>query len=694
MLESFFNPKSIAVIGASNKPGKVGNDVMINLVKSYKGKIYPINTNNEVIEGLKTLPTIADLPEVPELAIIVIPAKFVPEVLEECGKVGCPNVIIITAGFKEAPGKSGAELEKKLAEIKKKYGMRILGPNCLGYINTSVPINASFARSFSKKGSLAFISQSGALGTAVLDMAAAQQIGLSYFVSIGNKVDINEIDMFEYLAGHKKTKAIMAYLENIVDGEKFINVSRRITKKKPIILLKSGRTEKGSAAVSSHTGSLAGSEQAYSAAFRQAGIIEVDDVEDFFDFAKAFSLQQLPEGNRVAIVTNAGGPGILVTDLLPRYGLELAGLSDITVKELADNCPSCANIHNPIDILGDAEADRYKIGLNTAIIDPNVDCVIVVLTPQKMTQIKETAELVGQLNKKTKKTIIACFMGEKEIAKNFSIFKKYSLPCYNYPLQAVKVLGKMLEYKKWKDEKLVEPEKNKLIGEAGAISSAKKILSGSAMTESEAREILSGFDFPLHKAKTVKNKAEAIEFAESSKCYPVALKVVSAQIVHKSDVGGVKLNIKNSEELGQAIDEMIKAISVNQSEAVIEGFLVGEMISGKEIILGMKRDPQFGTVIMCGMGGIYTEAFKDLAFGIASLTRSDARKMVESLKVYTLLKGVRGEPACDIEALINLIMKFADFSLLFPQIKEIDFNPVMVLAKGKGVKIVDVRLMA
>jgi len=693
MLESFFHPKSIALIGASNKPGKVGNDVMINLVKHFKGTIFPVNTNDETIEGLKTFRSISDIPEVPELAVIVIPSKFVPEVMEECGKVGCKNVVVISAGFKEAPGTEGAELEKKLIEIKNKYNLRVLGPNCLGYITSTPPVDASFARSFPKKGGVAFMSQSGALGTAVLDMAQAQQLGLSYFASIGNKMDINEIDMLEYFAADKKTKSIMAYLENIVDGVEFINVARRITKKKPVILLKSGKTEKGSQAVSSHTGSLAGAAQAYSAAFKQSGVIEVEDVEDFFDFGKAFSLQQLPQGNRVAIVTNAGGPGILVTDLLPKYGLELANLKPGTTECLKGNCPSCANTHNPIDILGDADANRYAIALDAAVHDENVDCIIVVLTPQKSTQIKETAELIGKVNKKTKKTIIACFMGEKEIVKNYPIFRKYSLPQYNYPKQAVKVLGEMWNYANWKKKKIDEPRGNQFEGKTEAITKAKKILSQPSVTESEAREILAGFDFPLHKAKTVKDAKEAVEFAESSNCYPLALKVVSPQIIHKSDVGGVKLNIKNAPELEQAIADMIKKISVNQPEAVIEGFLVGEMISGNEVIIGLKRDPQFGSLMMVGMGGTYTEIFKDITFRVAPITKEDAHQMLEELKIYKLLKGARGAKPGDIDALVDLIVKVADFSLLFTTIKEIDFNPIMVREAGKGCVIVDTRFL-
>jgi len=690
-LEVFFNPKSIAVIGASNHSGKVGNDIINNVKKNFSGQIFPINPKETEIIGLPAFAQINQLPVVPDLTIIVIPAAAVPAEVEAAAQYGCQNFIIISAGFKET-GQAGQDLENQLKQLKEKYHLRILGPNCLGYISSSPKINASFSAIFPKTGNIAFISQSGALGTAILDLAQAQQVGFSYFVSFGNKADINELDLLEYFSDHKKTKVIMVYLENITNGQKFIELCQKITKKKPIIILKAGKTEKGSQAVSSHTGVLAGSSQAYSAAFKQCGVIEADDVEDFFDLAKGLSRQKPPAGNRVAIITNAGGPGVIMTDLLPRFGLEAAELSLEIKEKLKANLPVAANINNPVDILGDALADRYGFALETVLPDDNIDAGIVVLTPQKSTPIKAAAETIGKIAKQINKPVIACFIGGKEVNKFPVVFRKYSLPQYNYPLSAVRALSQMLNYKHWQEEKLAPSAVNQFSGSEQARNSAAQFLAAANLTENIAREILMPFDFPLHQAKMVKTADEAVAFAQSIG-YPVALKIVSPQIIHKSDVGGVKVDIKNNEDLKQAIEAMNKKVVQAVPDAKIDGYLVGEMVNGFPIILGVKRDQQFGSLIMLGLGGIYTEVFKDVAFRLAPLSQTEAFKMIRELKVYPLLSGSRGQKPLDINALADLLVKLADFSLLFPQIKEIDFNPVMVLEAGSGCKIVDVRMV-
>lgn len=689
-LETFFHPKSVAVIGASNKKGKVGNDILLNLKKTFKGDIYPINLDEVKIEGLKAYPSILKAPKNIDLAIIAIPSQFVAAMVEECGRAGCKNLIIISAGFKEIGG-PGEALEKKISELRKKYKFRIMGPNCLGFIFTALPINASFANHMPARGNIAFFSQSGALGAAVLDMAVAQKLGLAYFVSIGNKVDINEIDLLHYFKDKPKVKVIQAYLENINDGQEFIRLAKTISKKKPIIILKSGKTEKGQQAVSSHTGSIAGSAQAYGAAFKQAGVIEVDEAEDFFNFAKGFSLQPLPNGNRVAIVTNAGGPGILVTDLLPANGLELAELTTETKNKLKLKLPPPASINNPIDVLGDGLADHYGLAMEAALSDKNIDAVIVVLTPQKMTQIKETAETIGRLGRKNTKPIILCFMGEEEIAKYYDIYGKYSLPQYYFPLQAVKTLAKMWEYAQHKALPLVWPKPANL-----SIYKKKKevvkIIKKESIVESDARELLLPLKFPLNKMKLAKNESELVKFAKEIG-YPVALKIVSAQVIHKSEVGGVKVSLQNEKELLSAYREMDKKIKSKFSQAKIDGYLVGEMVKGWEIIIGLKRDPQFGPMIMVGAGGIYTEVFKDVAFRLAPLTRSDAQEMIKELKIYKLFAGARGKKPLDTDSVIDLLVKLSDFSCAFPEIKEIDLNPVIVKEKGRGCLIVDVRFL-
>lgn len=678
-LKQFFSPRSIAVIGASNHQGKVGYDVMQNLLGSFKGEIIPINPKDGEVCGKKAYASIVKAPVVPELAIIVIPAAFVVQEVEACGKKGCLNLVIISSGFKEI-GAEGAVLEAKLVELSKKYKMKILGPNCLGFIATLPAVNASFAAPFDKKGNVAFLSQSGALGTAILDTAEAQKMGLSYFVSLGNKCDMNELDLLKYFVEDKKTRVIMAYLESIVDGQKFIEVAREVSKKKPIIVLKSGKTAEGGKAVSSHTGSLAGAAEVYSAAFKQAGVIEAEDVMDFFDLAEGFSYQNYPDGNRVAILTNAGGPGILLTDTLPANGLELAKLSEITKAKLKIVLPPASNINNPVDVLGDALADRYGAAFEILLKDKNIDSIIVALTPQRMTQIKETAELIGKLRKKSDKTIMLCFMGELEIVKYYQTYADYNLPQYNYPMSVVKTLGEMYEYGKWRRGKNNPAVKS--VGKPSAVLS--KIKAEGFLSENVCREILSAEKFPLHKAEFVKDAPAAISAAKSMG-YPIALKVVSNQVLHKSDAGGVKVGIKDEVELEAAIAEMAKTIPKKVKGAIIDGYIVGEMVKGQEVIIGLKRDPQFGATIMLGLGGIYTEVFKDVVFSIAPFGLDQANQMIKDLKIYPLLSGARGAMPLDIDALAELLVQFSQFALANPKIKEIDFNPVMVLPKGRGV---------
>lgn len=683
-LKQFFSPRSIAVIGASNTIGKVGYDIMQNLLNSYKGEIIPINPKDGEICGKKAYTSIAKVPAVPDLAIIVIPAAAVLKEVESCGKKGCRNLVIISSGFKEV-GSEGAELETKLVELAQKYKMRILGPNCLGYIATSPAVNASFAAPFDKKGNVAFLSQSGALGTAILDTAEAQKMGLSYFVSLGNKSDIGELDLLEYFAEDKKTKVILAYLESISDGQKFIETARRVSKKKPIIVLKSGKTAEGGRAVSSHTGSLAGAAEVYSAAFKQAGVIEAEDVMDFFNLAEGFSYQNYPTGNRVAILTNAGGPGILLTDTLADNGLQLAKLSDATQAKLKKALPPASNIYNPVDVLGDALADRYGAAFEILLQDKNIDSIIVALTPQRSTQIKETAEIIGRLRKKTDKTIMLCFMGELEIVKYYQTYADNNLPQYNFPLAAVKALGEMYAYGQWRRGKNDAPAK--LSGKPSAALS--KIKGEGFLPENVCREILSAEKFPLHQAAFVKSETEAVAAAKKIG-YSLALKVVSAQVIHKSDAGGVKIGINDEAELVAAVSEMARTIPKKVKGAVIDGYIIGEMVKGTEVIIGLKRDPQFGAVVMLGLGGIYTEIFKDVVFRVAPFSREEAMRMISELKIYPLLTGARGAKPLDIAALADLLVKFAIFAQANPRIKEIDFNPVMVLERG--VKIVDTRM--
>ncbi|MFA5021588.1 MAG: acetate--CoA ligase family protein [Patescibacteria group bacterium] len=689
-LEVFFHPKSVAVIGASAQKGKVGNDVILNLINSFSGPIYPVNLKDSEIEGLTAYPSILKIKDQVDLAIIVIPSQFVADALIECAKKNCKNVVIISSGFKET-GPSGQALEEKILQIAKKFELRILGPNCLGYISNFVAINASFAAQNPLPGNIAFVSQSGALGTAILDKALAQKIGIGYFISIGNKADINEIDLLEYLAAETKVKVIMMYLEEIKDGRQFMKVASRISKKKPIIIFKAGKTEQGQKAVSSHTGSIAGSAKAYNVAFCQSGIIEAEGVDEFFSYAKGFSFQTLPTKNRIAVITNAGGPGIIMTDLIMDSGMQLAKLTSTTMQGIKNKLPAAASVANPIDILGDAKADRYGLALDLAMKDENVDCAIVVLTPQKMTEIDKTAEAISVVDAKTDKTILLCFMGEESIAKHYSIYHKYSLPQFDSPSQTVKVINKMWQYYQWQQKPVVEIKPNDL-SKYKEKKEVKAILNKDILTEVDVQKLLSPLNFPFGQTGLIKNEKEAIKVAKKIG-YPLALKVVSPEIIHKSDVGGVKIGIKDDLGLTTALADMAKQLKVKVPQAKIEGYLISEMVKGFEIILGVKQDPQFGPLLMVGAGGIYTEIFKDVAFRLAPINKEQALMMIKELKIYPVLAGARGQKVLDIDALAEVLVKLSDFAYQFPEIKEIDFNPVMLLEKGKGAKIVDARFI-
>ncbi len=689
-LDLFFKPKSVAIIGASAETGKVGNDVLLNVINSFKGKIYPINPAGGQMSGLTVYKSILEVPEPVDFAIIIVPAKFVLDVLEQCGQKKCLNVIVISAGFKEV-GPAGKELEDRLIEILRKYQMNLLGPNCLGFISTHLPLNASFGDEFKFIGNIAFVSQSGALGTAVMDKALAQKIGLGYFFSVGNKAGIDEISLLEYFENDEQIKVIMMYLEEIKNGKEFMKIVSRISTKKPVIILKSGKTEAGQKAVSSHTGSLAGSAQSYSTAFAQCGVIEAKEAEDFFNLAKAFSLQPLPKGNRVGIVTNAGGPGILVTDLLPEYGLKLANLDEATKSALRQVLPPAASVSNPVDILGDGKAERYASAVKSVIDDKNADSVLVLLTPQKMTEVEKTAEAIGEIAKGQSKPVILCFLGEKNITKAYDVFAQYSLPYFDWPKAAVSALSRMYDYS-LSQKKSFGLSKPLDLNSYKQKKNVQLVLSKDRLTEADCRDLLLPLKFPLHKAGLAKTEKEALAIAKKVG-YPVAVKVVSPDIVHKSDMGGVKIGLKNPKELKAGLAEMKKTLNKKAKGAQIDGYLVGEMVKGLEIILGVKQDPQFGPLVMVGAGGIYTEIFKDVAFGIAPFSLAQAKEIVSQLKIYKMFLGARGQKPLDLDAVANLLVKLGDFALQFPEINEIDFNPVMVKEKGKGCTVVDLRFL-
>jgi acetyltransferase len=696
-LKQFFRPGSVAVIGASTSPEKLGHAVLRNLVEGgYSdsgGKVFPINPSADEILGLRAFANVSEVEDDIDLAVIVIPYPIVPKALRDCGEKGIKAVIVITAGFREA-GREGLERELELVEIAREHGIRLVGPNCLGIIDTFTPLNASFSAGMPPSGPMAFMSQSGALGTAILDWAIAGRLGMSKFVSLGNKADVSEVDLLELWADDPDSNVILMYVEGLPDGQAFIETARKVSKSKPIVALKSGITQAGSRAVSSHTGSLAGSEQAYSAAFQQAGVLRADSLQTLFDFALGFGYLPPLQGNQVAIVTNAGGPGILATDALERSGLRLAELGAECIRSLEQELPDAASAANPVDVLGDARADRYRFALRHVIQAEGVNAVLVILTPQAMTEIGATAEAIVQVAEATDIPILACFMGEARIEEGTRILEAHDVPNFPFPERAAGVLQGMLEYRESKSEPL--PQFEQFDVDRGTVAATlDRVRSEGRVTigDAEAREILVAYGLPIPEAVLAESADEAVA-AAADMGYPVVLKVASPDILHKTDVGGVKVDLENASEVRDAFDLITYRAQRYLPEARLWGCLVQKMVPpGIEILMGMNRDPQFGPLVTFGLGGIYVETLKDVSFRVAPFSRAEAEAMMEEIRAKALLDGVRGQPAADKGALIDALLRIGQLVMDFPDIMELDINPYVVYERGQGGIAVDMRLV-
>ena len=693
-LENFFHPKSVAIVGASRQKGKVGYEILSNMVAGgYEGKIFPVNRKAESIEGLTCYPDLESIGEVPDLAIIIVPAKFVLDVMQQCVKVGTKAVIIITAGFKEV-GAEGKRLEEEVFRVARRAGIRVIGPNCLGVIVTATKLNASFGGDLPAAGHTGYLSQSGALLAAILDTAKANGIGFSSLFSIGNKADVDELDLIQALAADANTKVIAGYLESITDGNAFVREAEQISHEKPILLMKSGGTAAGAKAASSHTGSLAGSETAYECMFARAGIVRCESITQQFDFAVAFANQPLPKGPSVAIITNAGGAGIMAADAIERLGLTFAKPAEETIEKLAAHLPVAANLQNPFDVLGDALADRYEFALDVVLDDPNVDTVLVLLTPQAMTEAGPTAEaIVRKAREKPNKPILACFMGAGKVDEGVGVLRDASIPQYDSPESAVTTIRAMADYVRWKarPKRVVKlfPVNRRKVESIIERHLRRHLLE---IGEAESKEILEAYGFATPKGSIATTADQAANIAEQLG-YPVVLKIWSPDILHKSDVGGVKVGLKTDQEVKDAFDLMMYRIPKKRPQADILGVLVQEMCSsGREVILGMNRDPQFGPMMMFGMGGIMVEVLKDVSFYLAPLTGEEARQMLVSTKTYQILKGVRGQEGVDIEAIAEGLQRLSQLVTEFPQIKEMDINPFVVGLPGTTPIAVDARI--
>jgi len=692
MLNELFSPKSVAVVGASRSPGKVGYDILNNLLScDFPGPVIPVNPKGGEILGQQVYTSLLDYEAEIDEVVIVVPSSFVLAAARDAIAKKAKAVVVISAGFKET-GPEGAELERELAAICKRGGARLLGPNCLGLIDTESRLNASFAGGMPAPGQIAVFSQSGALCTAMLDMAAGRHMGLSKLVSIGNKADISEVDLLTHLANDEQTKVIVGYLEDISSGDAFIKAAEAVCNVKPVIILKSGTTAAGQKAAASHTGVLAGAETAYGAAFKRSGVCRADTFEALFDFASAFSMQPPPKNDRVLIITNAGGPGTMAADAVEKAGMRVTELERNTATALRDKLPRAASVGNPIDVLGDADPERYVQALRAAQEDHEVDAILIILTPQAMTQPAATARAIAE-NLDGSKPVLVSFMGGKEVLPGRRELANANLPDYESPERAVAALKAMYDYGVWlrRPARLVTrfPVNRRRVER---IISRSQRTGRLQLSEVKAKDILKAYGFHVLPGQLTTTPEEAAEVA-SFIGFPVAMKIVSPNIIHKTDLGGVALNLSSAREVEDAFELMTLRIRRNVPDAVIEGVFVEKMADpGLEIILGMTRDPQFGPMLMFGLGGIFVEVMKDVTFYLAPITENEAIQMLKSTKSYAMLKGKRGSKEVDIPAIAGALQRISQLTTDFPEIVELDINPLIVGAIGSDPVVADGRM--
>ena len=721
-LEALFAPKSVAVIGASTKPDSLGRAVFKNILfHGYTGVVYPVNPKAKSILGVKAYPSVLDIPDEIDLAVIIVPAIAVAGVLDECGRKGVRAAIVISAGFKEI-GEEGAQRERELQQIAQRYGIALLGPNCLGIINTdpTVSLNATFAPGMPRQGNIAFISQSGALGVAALEYAQRQKIGLSKFISIGNKADLHENHLLDYLKDDPLSDVILLYVEDLEDPQGFHRLATEITserpKKIPILAIKSGRTIEGAKAATSHTGALAGSDEVYDSVFMQSGVLRVETIEELFDYAIAFAQQPLPQSNKIAIVTNAGGAGILATDAAVRHGVQLAEFTEETVKRLRELLPPTVNVANPVDMTGEPNEQRYETVVRTVLEDPNVAGVVVIAAPHILMSLENIARYIVRavreplapsplssplpqrgegMGVRVQKPVLACLMAVTDARPAIEILEEANIPHYSFPERAARALAAMARYREWVHRPRTEYKifTDVQIERAREIIARAKREGRALLLEPEAHDVLKAYGFPVLKYRLAKSEDEALQAAHEIG-YPVVLKIVSPDIAHKVDVGGVKLDIHSDAELRESYRQMLSDVQKAKPSARIAGVFVQEFIKGgKETILGLKRDPLFGPLLMFGLGGIYVEALRDVTFRIAPIRELGVQRMIRQIRGFKILEGFRGEPPSDIDAIAECLARLSQLATQLEEIVELDINPLVVLERGRGARVVDARIV-
>ncbi len=694
MLEAFYCPTSVAVIGASSDETKLGHAVLKNVLEcGYEGEVYAINPKGGEILGVQAYTSVTDVGGSVDLAVIVVPDRFVASVLEECGEKGVNGVVVITAGFRELGGE-GLKKEKELVEIVRRYDMRMLGPNCLGVIDTICPLNATFARGMPKQGEIAMMSQSGALLLAIHDWAIGEGVGFSRFISLGNKADIDETDLLKLWDDDPHTKVIVAYLEGIADGPHFMEIAEHVGKETPIIAIKAGTSDAGARAVSSHTGTLAGSERAYEAAFKQAGITRADSVEELFHYAHAFSEARPITGDRIAVVSNAGGAAIMATDALDRANLRLASFQRETIELLQEELPPGSNALNPVDVRGDADDERYRKALDTVLRDENVDGVIAILIPQALTRVEETAHVITDVVRQSEKPVLSCFMGKNVAEKGLQVLRQSKIPNYSYPEPAVEAMRAMVDRWRWlerppRQSERLEADREQVEHTLAMVREEGRLKVGDA----ESRQIMQAYGIAIPQSELAHDSDHAVAIAEKIG-YPVVMKIASPDILHKTDIGGVKLNLMSAGDVRDTFDLLMYRANRYMPEAEVWGALVQEMVpQGREVLVGINRDPQFGPLLVLGLGGIYVEVLKDVSFRIAPIARWEAEEMIGELKSSPLLRGQRGESPSDLDAIVDCMLRVSQLAVDFPEIVELDINPLMVQEEGRGAVALDMRLV-
>lgn len=699
-LHKIFKPRSVAVIGASDTEGSVGFAVASNFARGeYEGTSYFVNPRKTEILGRKCYPSIGAVPETVDLAIIATPAKTVAGVVDECGRAGVKGAIILSAGFKET-GPEGKALETEILEVARKYRLRIVGPNCLGVIRPDLHLNATFLAKVPKPGTVAFLSQSGALGSAILDVAIHENVGFSSFVSVGSMIDVDFGDLIDYFGSDPNTRSILMYVEGITQARKFMSAARHFARAKPIVVVKAGRFRESARAVASHTGALSGEDLIYDSAFKRAGIVRVEEIADLFSAAEVLSTQPLPEGNRLAIITNAGGPGIMTSDALLARGGKLAELSAATLARLNAALPPFWSHGNPIDLIGDAGPERYRAALEACLSDDGVDGILLLLTAQAMIdplRVAETVVEVVRTNPHRPKTILASFMGRSKVVAANAFFAAHQIPTYSSPEQAVRTYMTMHQYRR-NIELLYETPEELPVDSAPPKRPIAVILQRAAaegrdaLTEEEAKRLLKYYGIPVVPTEVATTANEAAARARQFG-FPVVLKILSPDILHKSDVGGVALDLGSEEDVRREFEALLARAKAARPNARIDGVTVQPMVprGGYELILGGKTDPLFGPVVLFGMGGVGVELYKDCAVALPPLNTTLIRRMLEETKVYQLLKGYRNQPPANLELLERTILMFSQLLVDFPQIKEIDINPLLL--NERDIHVLDARVL-